>query len=94
MLLKRFYRLGMNVPRRGTACTPCVIAAFPEVINQGFSHNGTAGITRTQHQHFERSRFSHHPQHPAVFSDGSQQLGVPIVSGVQQALSLMTGFFP
>jgi hypothetical protein len=29
----------------------------------------------------------HQPQHPAVFSEGSQQSGSPIVSGVQQALS-------
>jgi len=29
-----------------------------------------------------------HPQHPAVFSEGAQQLGVPFVSGVQQALSV------
>ena len=28
-----------------------------------------------------------HPQHPAVFSEGTQQSGVPFVSGVQQALS-------
>jgi len=29
-----------------------------------------------------------HPQHPAVFSEGAQQSGVPFVSGVQQALSV------
>jgi len=29
-----------------------------------------------------------YPQHPAVFSEGAQQSGVPFVSGVQQALSV------
>jgi len=41
-----------------------------------------------------RINLPHQPQHPAVASEGSQQLGVPFVSGVQQALSLSTGFFP
>ena len=86
MPFKRLIRFRMNIAPGNTSGTPCPIPAPSEIIDQRFSHYGAAGITRAQDQYVEHIRL-HQPQHPAFFSDGSQQAGSPIVSGVQHALS-------
>jgi len=62
------------------------IPATPKMIDQRFSHERAARIPRAEDQHLQPLDL-HQPQHPEVFSDGSQHSGVPTVSGVQQALS-------
>ena len=55
-----------------------LIAAFAQMIEQGFGHDRATGVPGA-----EDKNLLHQPQH--VFSDGSQHSGLPIVSGVQQA---------
>lgn len=77
---------GVDQPRWVTARAPSSIPSLSEVVNQRLGHDGPAGVARTQHQHPDPIS-GHQPQQPAVFSDGSQQPGLSIVSGIQQALS-------
>jgi hypothetical protein len=74
----------VNIAGWKASRAPCPIAATAEVIDQSFSHDRTAGIPRAQHEDLRCLR-DHQLQHPAVAGEGSQQLGLPIVSGVQQA---------
>jgi hypothetical protein len=48
-------RFRMNISCWNTSGTPCLIAALTQIIDQSFSHHGTAGITRTVDQDFRRS---------------------------------------
>ena len=45
---QRFNRFGMYISYWIASGTPCPISAMAEVINQGFSHDRTAGVTRAQ----------------------------------------------
>ena len=80
-------RFRVDIASWNTSGTPCLIPAMAELIDQCFSHHRATRITRAQHQHVEHIQL-HQPQHPAVLSDGSPQSCFPIVSGVQQALSV------
>ena len=86
MPLQRLDRFRVNIAGRNTSSAPCLIPAMAELIDQCFSHHGATRITRAQYQHVEHIKL-HQPQHPAVFSEGAQQSGSPIVSGVQHACS-------
>jgi hypothetical protein len=93
-----FYRLGWTVDSPASAnpgeedasvCPEFKLTVWNS-IGRSFHSAGdlrvkTPGITRAQDQYLKPIRL-HPSQHPAVFSDGAEQAGSPIVSGVQHAL--------
>ncbi len=76
----------MHISGRMTSRTPGLISTFTQVVDYGFGHDGTARVTRADHQNPDAIGL-HQEQQPTVSSDESQQPGSSVVDGAQHAPS-------